>query len=96
MAKSTKQKTDFLPKSEEEAVAVCKTRLQLSEGFAEKNFNKSAKRNREMFKGDHWKGDKSMDDKNDRVVVRKNGQIRIGFLGNMFKKYKVPGLRVLR
>jgi hypothetical protein len=54
MAKETKQKTDFVPKTEEEACSVWKIRLSASKEHAIKNFKKKAERYIKDFKGEQW------------------------------------------
>jgi hypothetical protein len=71
MAKSTKEKTDYTSKTEEEACAKKKALLLGSTLFMDKEFKKNAIRYRKMFKGDHWGGLGRNIDKtqNDLVVV---------------------------
>lgn len=61
------EKTDYMPKTEEEQVAVWKTRLDSSKDFMFKNFKKNSERWRKMFKGEHW--GKIANTKSDLIVV---------------------------
>lgn len=61
------EKTDYMPKTEEEQVAVWKTRLDSSKDFMLKNFKKNSERWRKMFKGEHW--GKVANTKSDLIVV---------------------------
>ena len=52
--KKTKQKTDWMPKSEEERVTLWKTRKDASVRYMRERFTKNADRWRDFYKGLHW------------------------------------------